>query len=228
MKILVISDAHGASEMIDRVAEKVPSPDFTLFGGDFAALGRPETGMPVLERLMFHYERLFAVIGNADEPEFRETLEEYDVCVEGSLTCADGFMIAGSGGSSVYMRDTPNEREADALVADLQLAAAASPGTGETWDNLIVIAHNPPKDTKGDLITAGLHVGSPLIRAFAEAHKPLLLVSGHIHEAYGVDSIGPTTVVNPGSVAEGRYAIVEIEGGKGTAFRVVSVSLEKL
>ncbi len=228
MRILVVSDAHGESEALDRLALKEPSPDFTIFGGDFAAIGRPETGKPVLERLSFHYDRLFAVTGNADGPEFRETLEDYDVCVEGSLVCYEGLMIAGSGGASVFMRDTPNERPDEDLVGDLRLAEAASPGNGELWDNLVVIAHNPPKDAKVDLITAGIHVGSPLIRAFAEAHKPLLLVSGHIHEAFGVDTIGPTTLVNPGSIAEGRYAVVEIEGGKGSPYRVASVALETL
>lgn len=228
MKILVVSDAHGETGAFDKLALRVPSPDFTVFAGDFAAIGRPETGKGVLERLSFHYDRLFAVTGNADEPDFRETLEEYDVCVEGSLICYGGLMLAGSGGSSVFMRDTPNEREDEDLVSDLRLAAEASPGVGEPWDNLVVIAHNPPKDAKVDLIGSGAHVGSPLIRDFVEAHKPLLLVSGHIHEAFGVDSIGPTTVVNPGSIAEGRYALVELEGGKGNPYRVVSVSLETL
>lgn len=247
MKILIISDGHGDVAQLDRLAEREPAADLVLFGGDFAALGMPDTGLPYLERLAAHYDKVFAVIGNSDDPSFRETLEEYDISVEGSLSYFSGLMFTGSGGSSHFMDDTPNERSDEELMADLSMAdgvgdetgssAGESPGesAGESpaispdpWNNLVVIAHNPPKDTGLDLITSGFHVGSPLIRDFIERRKPLLVVSGHIHESFAVETLGPTTLVNPGSLAEGRYAVAEISGGAGKPFRVAGVSLMKL
>ena len=46
--------------------------------------------------------------------------------------------------------------------------------------------------------------------------QPILAVSGHIHEAFALDSIGQTAVLNPGALCDGRFAIAEIikENGK--------------
>lgn len=228
MKVLVLSDGHGNVKRIDEVADRVTDADFVVFGGDFAAIGDPETGLPYLERLAARFDRLFAVTGNADEPLFRETLEAYDVSVEGSLCMFEGLVFAGSGGSTRFMDDTPNEREEADILADLDMADEAGEGGDEPWNNLIVVAHNPPKDTKLDAIGSGAHVGSALIRDFLERHQPLLAISGHIHESFAVDTLGSTTLLNPGSLDEGRYAIVEISGGKGKPYRVESVSLETL
>ncbi len=255
MKILIFSDGHGDVSSLDRLAEREASADLVLYGGDFAALGTPESGLPYLERLAAHYDKVFSVIGNSDDPLFRETLEEYDISVEASLSYFSGLMFTGSGGSSHFMNDTPNERTDEELMSDLSMADAVGdrpdadypdptdgerdPSTGmpsvmapsvspEPWNNLVVIAHNPPKDTALDRITSGFHVGSPLIRDFIERRKPLLVVTGHIHESFAVDTLGPTTLVNPGSLAEGRYAVAEIAGGAGKPFRVVDVSLKTL
>lgn len=95
-------------------------------------------------------------------------------------------------------------------------------------NNLVIIAHHPPRDTLLDVVPGGFHVGSPGLRAFIEAEKPLLVVSGHIHESAAIDRLGPTTLVNPGALLEGRYAIAEITGGKNGPFAVASVSLETL
>ena len=40
--------------------------------------------------------------------------------------------------------------------------------------------------------------------------KPLLVVTGHIHEARGIDKIDETIIVNPGPAHMVRYAIIEL------------------
>jgi len=42
-------------------------------------------------------------------------------------------------------------------------------------------------------------VGSTAVRTFVEKHQPLLGLHGHIHECKGVDRIGRTLIINPGS-----------------------------
>jgi Icc-related predicted phosphoesterase len=44
-----------------------------------------------------------------------------------------------------------------------------------------------------------IHVGSTAIRAAIERVQPLVSIHGHIHESRGVDHIGRTTCLNPGS-----------------------------
>jgi Icc-related predicted phosphoesterase len=263
--------------MLDRAASLAREADAVLYAGDFAALGRPETAQPYLERLANLNDRTFAVSGNCDEPDFREILEEYDISVEGSLSYFSGLVLTGSGGGSKFTGKTPNERDDEELAADLRLAAgsagdddyadyrdddetdeeeseddgassAEAPRAGtqtaavatpaavrapaaiqeEPWNNLVVIMHNPPKDTACDQVAPGVHVGSPLLRQFIDTWKPLLVVCGHIHESFAIERLGPTVLVNPGSLAEGRYAVAEITGGGKVPFAVSSIELKTL
>ena len=47
---------------------------------------------------------------------------------------------------------------------------------------------------------------------YVEENQPLAVVCGHIHEGVGMEKIGETLVINPGSLGEaGSYAQMEIE-----------------
>ena len=97
----------------------------------------------------------------------------------------------------------------------------------QSWDNLILILHNPPKDTKCDMLPNGIHVGSEQIRQFIEKTKPLAVITGHIHEGRAIDSIGDTTIINAGPLNEGNYAWLTVEKDNG-AWKVMSATLEKI
>ncbi|MEM4048828.1 MAG: metallophosphoesterase [Zestosphaera sp.] len=61
------------------------------------------------------------------------------------------------------------------------------------------------------------HVGSKAVRKVIKKYQPIVGLHGHIHESSGVDKIGKTVVVNPGSeYSEGvlRGYIVEIENAR--------------
>jgi len=76
----------------------------------------------------------------------------------------------------------------------------------------VLVAHNPPKNTKVDTTIMKKHVGSESIRKFIEKRQPILVISAHIHEARAVDKIGKSTLFYPGALFEGYYGIVEIKG----------------
>ncbi len=74
--------------------------------------------------------------------------------------------------------------------------------------------HSPPYGTRLDLapqigknkkpiIVGGqiklIHVGSKAVRKAIERYQPLLGLHGHIHESPGVEKIGKTLIMNPGS-----------------------------
>ena len=50
------------------------------------------------------------------------------------------------------------------------------------------------------------------LRALIDREQPDLVLCGHIHESRAIDELGPTTVVNPGPVASGHYALVRVDG----------------
>lgn len=207
MKFLVLSDIHGDLAYIEQLKQELAVADGILFGGDFARFNEPETGLPALKKLIAAHESVYAVLGNCDEPDFMEELENADISVQKSCIFRDGLAFAGSGGALKFTGTTPNERTDDDLLSDFDIITRDQP---DNWKNLIVIMHQPPKDTCCDIVSAGFHVGSPLLRQFIEQVQPLIVVTGHIHESAGIDHIGRTVVVNPGSLAEGKYAVVEL------------------
>lgn len=104
----------------------------------------------------------------------------------------------------------------------------------------IVNMHCPPRDTKIDqcpALTKDLRIefeagqvimasaGSAAIRRGLEELQPVLSLHGHIHEARGVQKIGRTVCLNPGSeYAEGimKASIVNLEPARVKGYILIS------
>ena len=229
MKFLVISDVHGNVEILDKLDSEFKNVDGVLFAGDFAECFNTPTGKPALEVLCKKHEVIFSVLGNCDEPSFSEELDNNDINVEKSLVFHQGIAIAGAGGGTKFTGKTPNERDEDDIISDFNIldSSEADLENQGKWDNLIVISHNPPKDTKCDAVNEELHAGSALFRKFIEDKQPLAVVCGHIHEGCGIDSIGNTSIVNPGPLCEGFYGIMNISSDNGQ-YKIESIELKKI
>lgn len=230
MKFLVISDIHGSVDNIEKLDSQFKSVDAVIFGGDFAAFGSPETGKPVLDKLLSKHDTIFSVIGNCDSPEFLDAIDGADISVENTITFHDGLAFAGAGGGTKFSGDTLFERDEDEILSDFSLVDASAENCVDEngkWNSLVLVMHNPPKDTDCDMIPGGIHVGSQKLREYIEKYEPLLVVTGHIHESAGVCRVGSTTVINPGALLEGKYGIVEVEKDGGS-WVVKSAELKKL
>ena len=213
MKILVLSDLHANNENVGKLQDQFAKADAVIFSGDFAECFKPETGKEALNTLCTKHDTIFAVLGNCDEPEFIEELEDRDICVEKTLVFHEGLAIAGSGGGTYFTGKTANEREEAEILSDFNIVKNSVEQTGDEslWKSLILISHNPPKDTKCDAVNAELHAGSQMFTDFIKENQPLAVVCGHIHEGKAVDKIGDTVVINPGPLLEGNYAWLEVE-----------------
>ena len=83
----------------------------------------------------------------------------------------------------------------------------------------IFLSHNVPNGTKLDILINKesehhkKHFGSTVALDFCEKYQPLVCIGGHMHEHFGKDKIGKTTVINAGF---GIYVntLLEIEGNK--------------
>ena len=221
MKVLLISDGHGALDKLKMLTSIATTVDCIFFAGDFAAFDKEETGLPFLKELKTLHNNIYSVLGNCDHPSFIKNLENYKINVQGNVQHFQDFVIVGSGGASKFTGTTPNERTDTELIGDI-----VNNYTKQDTDRLILITHNPPHGVKTDKVAPLVHVGSKLIRKFIEDSKPIMIVSGHIHEAYGVDTIGTTVAVNPGALCDGRYAIAEITKEKEKY--KVNVELKKI
>ena len=213
MKLLVISDLHANNDVLDNMDDVFSQADAVLFAGDFAEAFKPETGKDSLKKLCSKHESIFAVLGNCDNEDFLDDLEEQDVCVEKTLVFHDGLAIAGAGGGSKFTGTTEFERTEEEILSDFEIVENAVTDGGDIslWKNLILISHNPPKAQLCDKVNETLHAGSQLFTDYIEKNQPLAVICGHIHEGVGIEKIGNTTVINPGSLGEGKYAWLEIE-----------------
>ena len=212
MRFLLLSDIHGDLAYLETLSEEFVNADAVLFAGDFARAFEEETGKPVLEKLIKKHDILFSVLGNCDPVSFLNDVDSFDASVQGNVAYMDGLTFIGAGGGTKFTGRTPNERTEEEIASDLSIIT----NSNETdWNNLIIIIHNPPYNTTLDKISAGLHVGSQKIRQIIETVQPLVVVTGHVHESYGIETIGKTLLVNPGSLAEGRYGVLEVEKNNG-------------
>lgn len=214
MKLLVISDIHANCDVLDKLDEQFSQADAVLFAGDFAECFKPETGKAALEKLCSKHETIFSVLGNCDNIEFIENLEDQDICVEKSLVFHEGLAVAGAGGGTIFTGKTEFERTEEEILSDFDIVLNSVEQSGDKslWNNLILISHNPPKAEKVDAVNAELHAGSQKFTDFIMENQPLAVICGHIHEGTGVEKLGNTTVINPGSIGEkGTYVWLEIE-----------------
>ncbi|MBR5645419.1 MAG: metallophosphoesterase family protein [Treponema sp.] len=208
MKILVLSDLHANNKVLDKLDSEFEKADAVIFAGDYAECFKPKTGLEALEKLCSKHDTIFSVLGNCDNIEFLEQLEERDVSVEKSLVFHEGLAFAGSGGGEYFTGKTEFERTAEELLSDFDIVknSAQDGSDNSLWQNLILISHNPPRGQVVDRINDELHPGSPLFTDFIKENKPLAVICGHIHEGCGSEKIGDTLVVNPGSIGEkGTY-----------------------
>jgi len=121
-----------------------------------------------------------------------------------------GHQIGGTGYSNMTPWKCPRDITEEELAKRLDTIASQV----KDMKKFILHTHPPPYDTKLDsapLLDENLKivykgggtvlasVGSKAVRSFIEKYQPLLGLHGHIHECKGVDKIGKTPIINPGS-----------------------------
>lgn len=199
MRVFLASDIHGRSKRLGD-ALKREDVDLIVLAGDLSngSLGEVKE---VIRAAREHGYVLF-VPGNMDPPKLL-TIEDLEGGVNIHLKRYEysKWTFGGHGGGNVSPFITPIEFSEDEIRRGLI-------GLGDVD---ILVVHTPPHNTRLDMVRAGLHVGSKAIRKYIEEKKPALCLCGHIHESPGIDSIGPTKIVNPGPMMRGRYAIVKLQ-----------------
>ena len=206
MKILVVADIHGDISSLGRVLSAAPEADVVVCPGNVTDMFKTpqefsqlDVADMVIQRLLSLNKPLLCVPGNHDPPEILDIFEEYKTNLHHKKTTVAGLQFGGFGGAKTPFHTLfePSEEETGAALASL-------------GDMNVLVAHNPPKNTKNDRLKNGTHVGSLAVRKYIETHQPQLVITSHIHEAAGTDTIGKTTIYNPGPTFQGRYGIVTI------------------
>jgi Icc-related predicted phosphoesterase len=206
MRIVGLTDLHGETEGLLGIGE-IRGADLVLIAGDLTHFGHAAEAARVVDAIRDINPEILAVPGNCDFPDAAEWLAEQGLSLHGRCLERDGVAFLGLGGSLPCPGTTPLEFGEAELATFLDEATSElDPGT-----STVFLTHQPPSETAVDRIHSGAHVGSSSVRRFIEERQPLVCLTGHIHEARGVDTISETRIINPGPARRGGYALIEIE-----------------
>lgn len=228
MRILVLSDIHGRTDGLDRLADRSGPVDLLIASGDLTHFGNLDDARRIIGELKKINSELMAIAGNCDNREIEEMLIRDGLAPEAEGFKIRGVRLIGLSGALPGPVRTPYERSEKDFEEALSSMGKTMPGRDAARrrdpECLVLVSHQPPHGSVADRVAHFKHVGSHAIRNWVEKHTPSLVISGHIHESHGHELEGRTHVVNPGAFKDGRYALVDIDGTSGE----VSVRLEKL
>jgi len=210
MYFIAFGDVHESTGMLTLIPG-LSEAKALIITGDITNRGSREAADHVIEDVIKFNPRILAQPGNMDTDTVQAYLVERDMDIHLTVReLAPGLGLMGVGLSTPTPFGTPGEVAEEVLTGWLDETYAKAEG----FDQLIIAIHEPPIDTKVDIIGGGQHVGSPGVRAFIERVQPAAVLTGHIHEAKGLDMIGNTPVINPGMLAGGGYIRIDFENGE--------------
>ncbi len=150
--------------------------------------------------------RVLAVPGNCDYPEVDAYLRDEGINLHRRSVVVEGVTFVGLGGSLPCPARTPNEYS----EKDFEVLLAEAAFSVRRENPLVLVTHQPPRETMADRLVNGLHVGSESVRVFISKMQPVLCLTGHVHEGRSIDCIGRTRGVNPGPLWAGSYAYAHV------------------
>ena len=198
MKILAASDLHGDISAVKKLANKAEKEkvDLVLLAGDLMTFGKGNEN--ILKPFKDKNKKVLLVPGNHETIATSEFLAEIFGMrnIHGYSVIYENIGFFGCGGADFGLT-TLTEKE---IFENLK----------EGFDRIkhlekkVMLTHMHAAGTKAEF--SGFK-GSKSIRKALEEFKPDILISGHIHEAEGIEeNIGKTKVINVGK--EGK--IIEI------------------
>lgn len=203
MRFLVLTDLHqkrSCLEWINRVIAE-QRPDFTLFLGDITDMGTAEDAADIVASIG---SEVYAIPGNCDPLDMPAGIASVAHDMHGKRVRIGDYDLVGLGGSNITIFGTPFELEEDDIRDLLEPVAV---------EGMILMTHVPSYGTL-DHIPGGISVGSPAVRRIVEEFRPVLALSGHIHEDRGVVEADGTVFCNPGPAKDGYCAMVTMADGR--------------
>ena len=199
MKYLVLSDVHRRDKVIKWANELIDDLDLdgTIVLGDITHFGPPEWAGEFLGSLK---GRTYAVPGNCDPPGTLAHIERKAISLHLKKVNIGKYVLGGMGGSNPTIFDTPNEMSEEEILERLEPVMEK---------DMILVLHCPAFGVL-DLPFSGKHVGSVSILRLVEEFKPMVVLSGHIHEDRGIVEKDGMVFMNPGPAKEGYSGLLEL------------------
>ena len=193
MRIVAITDIHSRQDYQKSVITALSSADLIVIAGDITNFGDGQEARAVIAGIEAINNKILALPGNCDQHSVNAVLESKGIALHKKTLRFNDIAFYGLGGSIQTPSGTPQEYTEEDLAETLKKFIRL-----KDCPRHIFVSHEPPYNTNTDKTMLGRHVGSKVIRTFLEGFQPNIALTGHIHEARGVDRIGQTLVINPG------------------------------
>ena len=217
MEILAISDIHNKANNIDAIGDDLNIADVVVIAGDITNFGSAKHAKKIIEKISKYNSNILAVPGNCDPPSVEKYLNDNGMSLHCNCIELDGIKFVGLGGAVAGAGFGLDNVESD----DFSIGLAALEAMLKPGDRSILVTHKPALGTSMDDTGGGHHAGSKAVRDFIDRNHPILAVSGHIHDAFGTDVIGSTTLVNPGPVSHRTYGYIKVGQSVSAEIRTI-------
>lgn len=199
MRFLVITDLHQKESSIKWINELADDYNVRaiLFLGDVTDFGTCEDGRKILSQLK---KETYLVPGNCDPCNLSQSNADIVHDVHGRAFEIDGVKFAALGGSNITIFNTLCELDEDTITKKLEAISS---------EGMILMTHAPSYEVL-DKISSGINVGSKAIRRILDKYHPIVALSGHIHEDFGIININKTLCINPGPARDGHAVLLEV------------------
>ena len=186
MKVLAFVDLHGSRKAFNSIKKKAKLADVIVCAGDFTIFGNDESQM------IKEFDKLGKLVlmihGNhEDSSEVRKECAKTKnvVFIHGRKYQFGNYFFVGWGGGGFSRVDRGFENYSKKWKFDKD-------------DKIIFVTHAPPYNTKIDRIYEE-HAGCNSFTKFIKKNKPIVSISGHLHENNSkMDKISKSLVINPG------------------------------
>ena len=195
MKLLVLADIHDQKVTLQSVLNvvldfKVP-PTSCFIAGDVTNFGSVADLNKILNMIAPNFDETLFVVGNCD-PYFEiNELESSAKNIESKPHKTNSFTTIGFGRQDPQI----NQR----ILRKLSRAN----------EKVCLLTHAPPFGTAADKVSFDRHAGSKELKYTIERYPNIFLtISGHIHDSPTIDTIDGCTIVNPGPITRGNFAVI--------------------
>jgi hypothetical protein len=206
MEILAISDIHNRLGNLSAIGDDLSKADVVLIAGDITNFGNVKHAKAIVTKISKYNNNILAVPGNCDPPSVETYLSDHGMSLHCNCVEFGGIKFVGVGGAIAGAGFGLDDIGSD----DLSIGLVAIEGILKPDDRAVLVTHQPAFGTKIDDTGGGHHAGSKGVRDFIDRNHPILAVSGHIHNAFGTEVIGSTTLVNPGPISHRTYGYIKI------------------
>ncbi len=195
MKILAFTDLHAGVTAYKKIVDKIKKekPDYVFCLGDFTIF--EQNIEAVLRKISELKKPVYIIHGNHETDVIVKRLcKRYSNIkfVHRTLNKLGDYTLIAHGGGGFYGQGK--------LAGDKDFEKFVRENKMKLHGKLILITHAPPGNTKLDYLEwLDDHAGCASYGEFIKQYHPVLALSGHLHENFGVKyKAGKTTICNPG------------------------------